>query len=182
MAIHNAVSGQPVKDNGATIPRGGNIDSSSTVTNAPDNVTQGAGSNGGTQPVASATLGTQAAVSGQAFARQDVAGQFVMRTYGFIHGAASNMLNSGASDFGRRAIHSKTNRRSYHITSWDYATGAATKGADTNDDFNDDHAATPTRAIPGEFTYTDRGIAKSGALAVPLNADYEAKQRKNAQR
>jgi hypothetical protein len=101
--------------------------------------------------------------------------QYMMYGQGYIAGTASIFMNSGAADFGRRSIHSKTNRRTVHITSWNYETGAATKGADTDDSFGADHAATPTRAIPGEFQYTDHGMAKTGTLAVPTQADYPAK-------
>lgn len=172
-----AVSGNNVKNNGATIPRGGNIDSSSTVTSAPDNVTQGAGHTSGTKPLqkTGSNIGTMKAVSSATFAGNYAGKYVVLRGVGSIHGADSYMLNSGAADFGRRSIHGKTNRRSYHITSWNYVTGAATKGSDTNDDMGADHAATPTRAIPGELVITDRSIAKSGALAVPLQTDYPEK-------
>jgi hypothetical protein len=178
MAQTTAKSG-PIRNNGATVPRGGAIVSGGPVTSAPDNLTQGYTSKGvgGTSVISQtgSNIGTQKAVTANAFARTMVAGQFVMMRYGYIAGSATNFLNSGAADFGRRAINYKENRRSYHITSWDYETGVATKGAPTNDDFGQDHAARPTRAIPGEFTFTDRGIATSGALAVPLNDDYDAK-------
>lgn len=179
MATTTAISGQPVRNNGAVVPRGGAIVSGGPVTSAPDTLTQGYTSRGvgGTTVLSKtgANIGTQKAVTANAFARTMTAGHFVMMRYGFIAGAASGFLNSGAADFGRRSINFKTNRRSYHITSWNYETGAATKDADTNDDFLADHAATPTRAIPGELTYTDHGMAKSGALAIPLNDDYDAK-------
>ena len=179
MAQTTARAGRPVKNNGAVVPRGGDIASNGPVTSAPDTLTQGYTSKGvgGTSVISQtgSNIGTQKAVSANAFARTMVAGQFVMMRYGFIAGSSTNFLNSGAADFGRRAIHYKENRRSYHITSWDYETGVATKGAPTNDDFGRDDAARPTRAIPGEFTFTDRGIATSGSLAVPLNTDYPAK-------
>jgi hypothetical protein len=179
MAQTTAKSGQPVRNNGAVVPRGGAIVTGGPVTSAPDTLTQGYTSRGvgGTTVLSKtgANIGTQKAVTANAFARQMVAGQYVMMRYGYIAGSATNFLNSGAADFGRRSIHGKTNRRSYHITSWNYVTGAATKGADTNDDMGSDHAAIPTRAIPGELTYTDHGMAATGALAVPLNDDYDAK-------
>ena len=179
MAQTVAKSGQPIRNNGAVVPRGGAITTGSPVTSAPDTLTQGYQSKGvgGTTPLSKtgANIGTQKAVSAGTFARNMFAGQFVMTRYGFVGGSASTFLNSGAADFGRRAIHVKENRRSYHITSWNYVTGAATKAGDTNDDFLTDHAARPTRAIPGEFVYTDHGMAKSGSLAVPLQDDYDAK-------
>lgn len=179
MAQTTAKASQPVRNNGATVPRGGAIATGGPVTSAPDNLTQGYTSKGvggtGVLSKTGSNIGTQKAVSANAFARNMVAGQFVMMRYGYIAGSATNFLNSGAADFGRRSIHYKENRRSYHITSWNYETGAATKGADTNDTFGNDDAARPTRAIPGELTFTDRGIAKSGSLAIPLSTDYPAK-------
>lgn len=179
MAQVKAKTSQPIRNNGATVPGGGAIVTGGPVSSAPDNLTQGYTSKGvgGTSVISQtgSNIGTQKAVTGAAFARQMVAGQYVMMRYGFIAGSSNTFLNSGAADFGRRAINYKENRRTYHITSWNYLTGAATKGAPTNDDFGQDHAARPTRAIPGELTFTDRGIATSGSLAVPLNDDYDAK-------
>lgn len=178
-----AKSGQPVRNNGGVVPRGGAITTGSPITSAPDNLTMGYTSRGvgGTTVLSKtgANIGTQSAISGNSFARTMASGQFVMMRYGFVAGSASTFLNSGAADFGRRSIHGKTNRRSYHITSWAInnpgGTLTTTKGSDTNDSFNNDDAATPTRAIPGEFTYTEHGMAKTGSLAVPTNADYPAK-------
>lgn len=179
MAQVKAITGNPIKNNGATVPRGGAIVTGGPVTSAPDNLTQGYTSKGvGGTSVLSKTgsnIGTQKAVTANAFARQMVAGQYVMMRYGYIAGSSTNFLNSGAADFGRRSINYKENRRSYHITSWNYETGAATKSGDTNDDFGRDDAARPTRAIPGELTFTEHGMAATGALAVPLNTDYPAK-------
>lgn len=176
MAQSAAISGNPTRNNGATVARGGAITTGSPVTNAPDNVVQGYQKGNGSVVISKASQGTGKAVSANAFARSMVSGQYVMMRYGYIAGNATNFLNSGAGDFGRRSIHYQTFRTSYHITSWNYVTGAATKGANTTDDFGADNAATPTRAIPGEFQYSDHGLAKSGALAVPVMADYEAKK------
>ena len=179
MAQVLAKSGQPIRNNGMTVPGGGAIAATgSPVTVVTRELVQGYTSTGvgGTHVLSKtgANIGTLKAVSAGTFERPMVSGQYVMMRQGYVGGAASTFLNSGAADFGRRSINVKTNRRSYHITSWNYVTGAATKGADTNDTFNDDHAATPTRAIPGELTYAHHGLAKSGALAIPLNADYPA--------
>jgi len=180
-----AKSGSPIRNNGGVVPRGGAITTNSPITSAPDNLTQGyrSGGVGGTSPITQTTsnMGAIKAVSANAFARVMTSGQYVMMRYGFIAGAASNFLNAaGNADF-RRSINSKTNRRSYHITSFQLTkngtAGAfvANKGADTNDDFNRDDAANPTRAIPGELVYSDHGLARSGALAVPIDDFYKAK-------
>lgn len=180
-----AKSGQPVRNNGGVVPRGGAITTGSPITSAPDNLTQGyrSGGVGGTSPISStsANMGAIKAVSANPFARVMTSGQYVMMRYGFIAGTASTFLNgAGNADF-RRSINSKTNRRSYHITSFQLTkngtAGAfvANKGADTNDDFNRDDAANPTRAIPGELQYTDHGVARSGSLAIPLRDTYKPK-------
>lgn len=179
MAQGKAISGNPYRNNGMTIPGGGTTTAGTPVSNTSKSLIQGYLSRGvgGTAPALKngSNVGTDDAITTRAFAYPMAAGKFVMTRYGFVGGVANTLLNSGASDTGRRSIHYKTNRRSYHITSWNYETGAATKGAPTNDNFGADHAATPTRAIPGELQYTDHGMAKSGALAIPLMDDYEAK-------
>lgn len=175
MASGKAISGNPYRNNGATVSRGGAITTGSPVTNAPDSTVQGYQKGNGSVVIAKASQGTGKAVSANAFSRNMVSGQYIMMRYGYLAGSATNFMNSGAGDFGRRAIHSLTTRETYHITSWNYVTGAATKGVNTTDDFGADHAAAPTRAVPGEFQYTDHGMAKSGSLAVPTLADYEKK-------
>lgn len=173
-----ARSGRPYRNNGATIPRAGAIESNSPITNAPDNVTQGYASRGVGGTTIVDTGATEKAVSSGTFARNMVAGQFVMMRYGFIGGSSTNFLNSGAADFGRRSIHYKEGIRTRKVVTagWNYVTGQPlTTPSMSNDSFGQDDAARPTRAIPGEFVFTDRGLAKSGALAVPLVTDYPAK-------
>lgn len=174
MAVTRAISANAVRNSGGTIPTAGTVATGSPITNTNRGLIQGYTSRGvgGTVASAKASLGTDEAIASRAFAFPMSAGKYVMRRNGFMGGTNATFLNSGASDFGRKSIHSKTNRRTYHITSWNYETGVATKGAPTNDSFGADHVTTPTRAIPGEFTYTSHGMARSGALAVPLAADY----------
>jgi hypothetical protein len=163
------------RNNGATVVKGGNIDSSLTVSNAPyTSVIDGQRTGYGSAPNEGSSW-NQKAISGGTWA-QMVEGSYVIRKVTTsLAGVANTTLLFGNSDYGRRSIHWKTSRRSYHITSWDYVTGEATKDPDTNDAFGDDHAATPTRAVPGEYVFTDHAIPLSGALAVPLQGDYEAK-------
>ena len=164
------------RNNGATVLKGGAIDNSATVTNAPyteitaPNNTQGHGS----RPYEGASWNQKANASGS-FAVM-TPGKYVTRKIAEeLAGVANTVLLFGSSDYGRRSIHVKTNRRSYQITDWSYITGAAQGVTTSNDDFGDDHAATPTRAIPGELVYTDHAIPKTGALAVPLQDDYKPK-------
>lgn len=166
MATTIAKAGQPIRNNGAVIPRGGTTTAGSPVTSSPDNLTQGYRQSGvgGTNPISKtgANIGTSKAVNANTFARNMVAGQALMFRYGHVAGSSSTFLNTGAADYYRQSIYGKTNRRSYHITSWNYETGVATKDSDTNDSFGADNAATPTRAIPGELQYFDHGTAKVG--------------------
>ena len=163
------------RNNGATVLKGGNIDDTLTVSNAPyEEITDGQDSGHGSVVFEVSTRTRRANASGT-FAVM-VAGLYVTRRIATsLAGVANTTLLTGASDFGRRSIHVNTTRRTYHITSWDYVTGAATFGGATNDDFNDDHAATPTRAVPGEYVFTDHAVAKSGPLATALQGDYERK-------
>lgn len=103
--------------------------------------------------------GIQTAKGSGALAYQPKASdpQFLIRGYASkINNVASTLLTFPASDFpGRDAIHGHTETERIHITSIAYATGIATDGGNAGDNvsFNADNAATPTRAIPGEFVY-----------------------------
>jgi len=176
MATTTAKGSGSTNNNGAVIPRAGNVDGRN-VTTAPNNLTQGNITKQGNLPINSSNVGTMKAITANTFARGMFEGQFIVRGYGYLNGASSDLLNSPGihRTVTRRSIHVKENRRSYHITSWNYETGVATKGAGTNDSFGTDDAARPTRALPGEYVYSDHGLAGTGALAIPLRADYEAK-------
>jgi|14BtaG_2_1085337.scaffolds.fasta_scaffold00598_10 hypothetical protein len=163
------------RNNGATVLKGGDIDTSATVTNAPYEgiVSFRSGKHGG-EPNESSSH-NQKAVSAGTWATM-VAGSYVTRKIAeTLAGVANTVLLFGNSDYGRRSIHYKTNRRSYQITDWSYITGAREGVTTSNDAFGDDHAATPTRAVPGELVYFDHAPAASGSLAVPLYDDYEEK-------
>jgi|TARA_Y100000310_G_scaffold102901_2_gene101055 hypothetical protein len=103
--------------------------------------------------------GIQTAKGSGALAYQPKANdpQFLIRGYASkINNVASTLLTFPASDNNDRApIHGHTETERIHITSIAYATGIATDGGNAGDNvsFNADNAATPTRAIPGEFVY-----------------------------
>lgn len=174
------------RNNGATVLYGGDVGDNAPVTNAPDRSILGHHSGKhGAVVVQSANLGTHKGYSAGTFAYRMEAGKVVgMRMAESISGVANDILLSGAGDFGRRNVHWIEKHRRLHITSWDYVTGAATKGGNAGDAANFhnvrgsghiDDAAHPTRAIPGELVYTDHGLAKSGSLAVATQADYDEK-------
>jgi len=182
-----AAHGLPHRNNGATVVYGGNVDSSPTVTQVLSKETTGyhSGVHGATVPE-SANFGTHKPYSGGTFRYQMEAGKFVgMRYTGYISGVANTVLERGAGGgMGRRSIHWLESYRRLDITSWNYVTGAATKGVNAGASVtyknirgsgNVDDAAHPTRAIPGEYVFTDHHLAHSGALAVALNGDYPAK-------
>ena len=100
--------------------------------------------------------------------------QFLIRGYASkINNVASTLLTFPGSDFaGRDAIHGHTETERIHINSIAYATGIVSKGGNAGDNvaFNADHAATPTRAVPGEFT-----ILEDFVTFTNNNKDYPAK-------
>lgn len=91
-----------------------------------------------------------------------------------LSGVANTKLTFPSND----AVHNKNNRtekyRTLHQSSWVWTTGKATTATVTLDwagvvaTDSTDHAARPTRAVPGEFTYLETG-------KTPTNADYPAK-------
>lgn len=97
----------------------------------------------------------------------------------YIAGSASSVLRIIGGEFTRFPFCVARGNRRYNVTSWNYATGAATKGANAGDlvqyhdiAANNDTLAFepyPSRAVPGELTYNAGG--KNGAV----NADYSQK-------
>ena len=100
--------------------------------------------------------------------------QFLIRGYASkINNVASSLLTFPGSEVPERvAIHDLSETERIHITSINYVTGIATDGgsAGNNVSFNADHAATPTRAVPGEFT-----ILEDFVTFTNNNKDYPAK-------
>ena len=100
--------------------------------------------------------------------------QFLLRGYASkINNVASSLLTFPGSEVPERvAIHDLSETERIHITSIAYATGIATDGGNAGDNvsFNADHAATPTRAVPGEFT-----ILEDFVTFTNNNKDYPAK-------
>ena len=100
--------------------------------------------------------------------------QFLIRGYASkINNVASSLLTFPGSEVPERvAIHDFSETERIHISSINYVTGIATDGgsAGNNVSFNADHAATPTRAVPGEFT-----ILEDFVTFTNNNKDYPAK-------
>lgn len=104
-----------------------------------------------------------------------VKGSYVMRRVTTtLAGVANTMLLSGASAYFRKSIHKVNTVRNNYLRSVTWTaddeggvTWAYTYAADSSYALTDD-AATPTRAIPGEFTLKEPGNT-------PVNKDYPAK-------
>lgn len=114
----------------------------------------------------STTAGSYKVFSGD-FAKM-TKGRYVGRIIGtHIAGSTTSLMRTPASDFFKFPIPVAKGSRRYNITSWDYVTGAATKGANAGDltkyhdiaNNNDTLAseALPTRAVPGELQYMVTG-------------------------
>lgn len=123
---------------------------------------------GAVVPSATDTSGTAKALADGTFAYQAKDDFIIRRVSETINGSANDVLKSGCSNFGRRSIHSATKRRTLVITSWSYITGKVTASSVTLTDFGADNAATPTKAIPGEFVFLETGL-------LPVQKDYDAK-------
>lgn len=179
MSTQAVTSGGAV-NNGGTIKKAGNVDTTGPITKSRTLMqdAQGADFRYGSKVVlssgsagSSGNLGTASAFTN--FAHQMVAGEYIMRKRTrYVNGSASTLLTSCASDVGiRRAIPKLETTRamgSGYLTSWDYETGAITKGANAGGttSFGNDVAARPTDAVPGALTY------KTGAK-LPVEDDYK---------
>lgn len=126
------------------------------------------------------------------------AGNYIVRRLSGVtlRGTASDLLRSGGSDYHiRRSIHKVEHGRTTKVAAairagyWDIYNGVFTTApSDADDSIGNvagstvtngtaDHAATPTRAVPGELVYRQSGVQTAGtgtADGVQLN-DYPAK-------
>ena len=189
MSTQAVTSGSAV-NNGGTIKKAGNANTttgpitvSRTILQDAVRTTYGAQvklSSGSTG--SSGNLGTASAFTN--FAYQMVPGRYIMKkSTGYVNGSANTLLTSCAADVGiRRAIPKLETTRamgSGYLTSWDYETGAITKGANAGAVVNyidpmtaggatasTDAAANPTDAVPGELAY------KTGAK-LPVADEYK---------
>jgi hypothetical protein len=157
-----AITANPLRDNGATVIMGGNIDSTPTVTQALAQTITGAGKRQPTGVYESAYTGATNANSGGTFAKL-AAGQYVMKGGNVttqLAGVAYRGLRGAGNQNQIRGIHTLLTRSTVLIDSWDYATGTPTYnvGNPSSDDFdiNSSYAA-PTRALPGNLVMIDDG-------------------------
>jgi len=185
MSTQAAVTGNAYKNKGGTIKKAGNANTTTGPITSSRSLMDDATRTGYGPAIAlssgstgsSGNVGTASAFTN--FAYNMVAGRYIMKkNTSHINGSASTLLTSCAADVGiRRSIPKLETTRalgSGYLTSWDYETGAITKGANAgqstefkqNGGTLSDTAATPTDAIPGELSY------KTGA-ALPTDDDYK---------
>jgi len=167
-----AITANALRDNGATVLMGGNIDSSSTVTQALAQDVTGAGRRDQPRVQKSAYVGTTHANASGTFAIL-AAGHYVVKGGNIttqLAGVAYRGLRGAGNQNQIRGIHFLWTRKTVLIDSWDYATGAATAnvGNPSADDFDINAAfAAPTRALPGNVITLPTGREVPTTTAVP---------------
>ena len=170
MTTQAAVSGNPYKNNGGTVIKGGNA---TTTTGSPftsnkslidmavvtpygSQIALSSGSTG-----SSGNVGTFKSLTSGTFAYRMVAGRYIMkRATAFVNGSASTFLTSGASESAERTMNPavlETGRTlgSGATASFDVFTGTLTKGGNYGGSMSwgTDNEARPTNAVPGELAY-----------------------------
>lgn len=129
-----------------------------------------------TKVVQNSANGTTKAVSANTFAAYEK-GKYVGYHLDTASAISNTSFQSGSAASGRKALHYGKGNYRYHITGWNYLTGAATKGGNAGDKFTyfapgDDSALAqepyPTNAVPGQFVYTD-------GSPTPVMDNYSAK-------
>lgn len=162
MTTTTAISGNPQKNNGATVLMAGNIDSSDTVTR---NLTQNelAYTSGYGSSVSESVGETHKPLTAGVFGKMET-GQYVAKILGTRVAQTDEtfLRGGGAETNARKMLHYSSGYRRLHHTAWDYVTGAVTKGGNAGDavTFTDPADGTtiakepyPTDAVPGELTY-----------------------------
>ena len=174
MSSQKAISGNTQKNNGATILQAGNY-TSGAVTNKVTLRANAIEDGYGSKVIEKASQGTFNAAT--TFGRKMSAGDYIMkRVTTTVNGVANTFLRSGAADAGAKRYPTPINyTRLLDEDSWDYVTGAVTKGGNEGNQSNfvnpatggtaADVAAHGTNAVPGELVY------RTGAK-LPVQDDY----------
>jgi len=185
------ISANNIRLNGATVARGGAIDSTDVVTVAPSNATLASLDRNPDNKVqtqsttASGDLANNlahAAISSRTFNDQ-VEGNYIMMGQGgmSVAGATDDVLNTTGADSGkRRGVNFVETIRSTHVVTagYSYSTGKPLSDLthpsifNTNDAFGNDDAAragsSSVSFIPGELAFLEGG-------PLPASGDYEVK-------
>ncbi len=172
MAQKAAVTGQPYKNDGGTVKKGGAVvvDGTGPITKSrtllQDAVTTPYGTKVSLASGLTGSSGNVGTFSAKTnFAYKQGAREFLIKKGAQnVNGTANVFLTSCASSSSERMrsiafIESARSLGSGALTSWDYETGAITKGAGAGESrsFGVDHAARPTNAVPGELVYKSKG-------------------------
>lgn len=175
------IAGNVQRLHGMTVMFAGNVPSNSPVTNALSLETAGLHTGGGslvagpetdaTIAAGTATKGTYKPYSAGTFAYRP--STLVLGYSTLISGVSNSALAFPASDVGnRKAIHKREQVRSLHQSVWNWVTGQAGTTTVTVDydgvSGTTDHAANPTRTVPGELVVLETG-------KTPTYFDYTAK-------
>jgi|10_taG_2_1085330.scaffolds.fasta_scaffold02186_7 hypothetical protein len=184
MSTTKAISGNTQKNDGGTILKAGNITRTDFNAISVQNVSEQTTEYGSkvfipTGVDSSGNLGVRAANGTKQVGKQDSDNWLMM--YGVAHniaGVSSNILRSASSQYP--GIQQRPVPRTHHIrldeSSWDYVTGAVTKGGSEGTSVNFhkpegsgvlDKGAFPTNAIPGQLVYMVKGI-------IPTQDQYKA--------
>lgn len=190
-------AGKASRNNGATVLYGGNINSQGlptlvpSVTNAPSPIIMDwhSGINGAIV-VSGVVHGNTSAFGGGVqvspcrsdgtFAKMKPLAWIMYRAGTTVAGIPatnfqSNFLNTATADTHRMSVHLMTKFRTQHYvqTGWSYVTGRPLNTVPvTQDNFGNDVAATPTRAIPGFLVYYSYGPARRQTLSIPTTQNY----------
>lgn len=175
MATQNVISANAQKNDGATVLYGGNVDSTNTVTNAPDKSVVGAGPSLDTLPKVAVTGSLATPLSAGVFNSMEAGEYVALKSGDRIAQTTVNLLQKGAAaKDGVDDIHEiQTMRVSFlHSLTWtsdqDGQPSYSFTVNQANSDFNQDHAANPTAAIPGELVYLQ-------GAKTPKQDDYKAR-------
>jgi hypothetical protein len=167
----SAVSNTSTNNNGGTLRHAGTI-GSTLFTNQTHSVVP---VDSNYRVKESQYLGAGKILSGGTFGVLTPNAYVVRRLTTTLAGVANTNLLSGASDFGHRhAIHKIETVRGTFLQglSWDATSSEApvytATLSQTETAFDDDHAARPSLATPGELVYRTGG-------PLPVQDDYEAK-------
>jgi hypothetical protein len=153
MSTTTAVSGQPVKNNNSTVMAAGTL-------SALKNVSLGNNKSTRNKVIApTATSGTDLILDSGIFAYDATNSEVItLGATSKINGSANDVIRfTAADDSHRRNVHNITSVRTMHITSWNYATGVATKSANTTDSFGVDYEANINKNVPGYLVILETG-------------------------
>lgn len=186
--FQKAISGNVTDNDGATILHAGDanlsVNNLSLIeNNSNPNFRYGARPALATSPTSSGNIGTAKTISGGVFSNLEERNFIGMKYSSTVAGSASNILKSAGTDTGGpRGRNAWMGYRRYGALSWNYVTGAITKGTGSGDLVNSSGISGSVGAyadqansyssndlVPGELVF------HTGALAQPTQVNYASK-------